>query len=241
LIEVRVLRVFTDELGRHGNLLGVVLDSTGLTDESRQSIATRLGYSETVFIEDIESARLRLFTPASELPFAGHPLVGVSWLLARETGRQPAALYPSLLQYSVPTFVENGLTWIRGHAGDTPPWELVQLASAEDVAAQKPPRRGNMWQKAQIWAWADEPEGIIRARVFALDYGVIEDEACGSATMLLAARLRQPILVRHGQGSLIWARPAGTGAAEVGGHVVYDSRTSIDPTIPVSAGRSPDL
>lgn len=235
MTEVHVLRVFTDESGKYGNPLGIVLDSAGLTDDDRQSIATRLGYSETVFFDDVDRARLRLFTPASELPFAGHPLVGASWMLTRETGRQPDALYPSLMDAPVPTFAGDGITWVRGYAADAPPWELVQLPSAADVEAQQPPRPGGGWQRAQIWAWADEPAGVVRARVFALHYGVIEDEACGSATLMLADRLSRPIMVRHGKGSLIWARPSGPGAAEIGGYVAYDSRLVIDAAPPAPA------
>ncbi|HMH47168.1 MAG TPA: PhzF family phenazine biosynthesis protein, partial [Solirubrobacteraceae bacterium] len=69
---VRVLRVFTDAAGRSGNRLGVVRDAEGIDRARRQAIAAELGYSETVFVED--DARAQIFTPALELPFAGHPL-----------------------------------------------------------------------------------------------------------------------------------------------------------------------
>jgi predicted PhzF superfamily epimerase YddE/YHI9 len=167
---------------------------------------------------------LQIFTPACELPFAGHPLVGAAWLVARETGGLPDVLRPARLPEPVPTFLADGAHWIRGRVADTPDWELVQLGSAAEVESALPPKRGDAWQRTQIWAWIDEPAGLVRARVFALHYDVIEDEACGSATLKLAAQLDRPIAVRHGRGSLIMARPAGHGSAEVGGRVVHDSR-----------------
>ena len=79
-----VLRVFTrgDEGGNH---LGVVTDATSLTAESMQAIALELGYSETIFLEweEGEIPRVRIFTPGAELPFAGHPLVGMAWMLGK--------------------------------------------------------------------------------------------------------------------------------------------------------------
>ena len=47
-------------------------------------MAAELGLSETVFVDDARQGVLRIFTPATELEFAGHPTVGSAWLLARE-------------------------------------------------------------------------------------------------------------------------------------------------------------
>ncbi|HEY7465596.1 MAG TPA: PhzF family phenazine biosynthesis protein, partial [Dehalococcoidia bacterium] len=67
MTEVHVVRVFTDAEGNFGNPLGVVLDTAGLTDKRRQAIATQLNFSETVFVEDVAQAQIRIFTPATEL------------------------------------------------------------------------------------------------------------------------------------------------------------------------------
>ncbi len=78
----QVLRVFTrGEEG--GNALGVVNDIVELSSESMQAIATQLGFSETVFVDwpKGEAPMVRIFTPAMELPFAGHPLVGTAWTM----------------------------------------------------------------------------------------------------------------------------------------------------------------
>ena len=79
-----VVRVFTvGDSG--GNPLGVVTDSTGLDSSTMQQIAADLGFSETTFTEwaEGETPSLRIFTPAAEMPFAGHPLVGTAWVLNR--------------------------------------------------------------------------------------------------------------------------------------------------------------
>src|SRR6195952_5987727 len=69
-----------------GNPLAVVLDSEGLDTAAMQAIAREFNLSETVFVlpptEARHRARLRIFTPARELPFAGHPTVGTAVLLA---------------------------------------------------------------------------------------------------------------------------------------------------------------
>jgi predicted PhzF superfamily epimerase YddE/YHI9 len=69
---------------------------------------------------------------------------------------------------------------------------------------------------------------VIRARVFASRFGVPEDEACGSATLLLCARLDRPLVVHHGQGSVIYARPAHAGAVFVGGRVALLETRQLD-------------
>lgn len=69
-----------------GNPLAVVFDGQGLSDEAMQAIAAEMNLSETVFVLPPEnpahSQRLRIFTPATELPFAGHPTVGSAVALA---------------------------------------------------------------------------------------------------------------------------------------------------------------
>jgi trans-2,3-dihydro-3-hydroxyanthranilate isomerase len=81
------LDVFTDRTFA-GNPLAVFPESEGITDAQMQQIAREMNLSETVFVlpSDKEDAlrRLRIFTPGSELPFAGHPIVGTWHCLARE-------------------------------------------------------------------------------------------------------------------------------------------------------------
>ena len=68
-----------------GNQLAVVLDAEGLSDETMQSVAAEANYSETAFVtsapERDGAFRVRLFTPAREIAFAGHPLLGSGWVV----------------------------------------------------------------------------------------------------------------------------------------------------------------
>ncbi len=79
------LDVFTTERFG-GNPLAVVLDADALTSNQMQTIAGEFGLSETVFVlksaQAAHTAKLRIFTPGAELPFAGHPTVGAAILLA---------------------------------------------------------------------------------------------------------------------------------------------------------------
>jgi len=81
----QTLDVFT-ETALAGNPLAVVLDAEGLDDSRMQAIAAEFNLSETVFVfeprDAVNSARVRIFTPKRELPFAGHPTVGAAALIA---------------------------------------------------------------------------------------------------------------------------------------------------------------
>ena len=81
----QTLDVFT-ETALAGNPLAIVLDGEGLDDARMQAIASEFNLSETVFVLEprnaINSARVRIFTPKRELPFAGHPTVGAAALIA---------------------------------------------------------------------------------------------------------------------------------------------------------------
>jgi trans-2,3-dihydro-3-hydroxyanthranilate isomerase len=83
----RVVDVFTTRQFE-GNPLAVFTDASGLGDVTMQQIARELNLSETVFIFPATSkksvARLRIFTPSRELPFAGHPTIGTSFVLLDE-------------------------------------------------------------------------------------------------------------------------------------------------------------
>lgn len=86
--------VFTDRMFG-GNPLAVVLDAEGLSTRQMQAIALEFNYSESTFVlppdDPANTARVRIFTPRTEVPFAGHPNVGTAFLLAREYRYQRAA------------------------------------------------------------------------------------------------------------------------------------------------------
>jgi trans-2,3-dihydro-3-hydroxyanthranilate isomerase len=77
--------VFTDRVFG-GNPLAVFLDAAGLDDGTMQAIAREMNLSETTFVLPAARAdcvaRVRIFTPGREVPFAGHPTIGTAWVLA---------------------------------------------------------------------------------------------------------------------------------------------------------------
>jgi len=84
-LDYHILDVFTEQRFS-GNPLAVVLGAQSLSASTMQAIAREFNLSETVFVEaaqnPMHSARIRIFTPERELPFAGHPTVGAAVLLA---------------------------------------------------------------------------------------------------------------------------------------------------------------
>ena len=84
-LSFEILDVFTSNRFS-GNGLAVIKDAQGLSDQQMQTIAREFNQSETVFIlpadNKAHSARIRIFTPTQELPFAGHPTVGTAVMVA---------------------------------------------------------------------------------------------------------------------------------------------------------------
>lgn len=141
--EYEVVDVFTTtRFG--GNPLAVVLDGCGLDAALMQRIATEFGFSETTFVlppaDPQNTAQVRIFTPTSEVPFAGHPNVGTGYVLARrgELFGQPvgATMRFEELAGIVDVQVVRGPAGVAG-AAITAPRELTvgQTVPAEMVAA----------------------------------------------------------------------------------------------------------
>jgi len=84
--------VFTDRAFA-GNQLAVYLDGRGLSTDAMQAIAKEMNFSETTFVLPPETrgtdVRMRIFTPGSELPMAGHPVIGSTFALARSGVIEP--------------------------------------------------------------------------------------------------------------------------------------------------------
>jgi predicted PhzF superfamily epimerase YddE/YHI9 len=214
---LHVLRVFIGPSGSGGNPLGVFVDGLDIEPSRRQAVAAELGFSETVFVDSIDDgiARIAIFTPAVELPFAGHPTVGTSWLL-RELGTPVAALRCPAGDVGV--WQDGELAWIRARAEwvrgvPTPD----RLATPAEVDAVVPPSMGEPGR--YVWAWDEEPAGRLRARFFPTDLGIAEDEATGAAAVVMGDLLGRPLTIRQGVGSELQVLPRDDGTVEVGGRV----------------------
>ena len=212
-----VLRVFCAPDGSGGNPLGVFLDGDAIAADLRQAVAADLGFSETVFVGDRERAELRIFTPAVELPLAGHPLVGTAWLLREERTPAPTLRPPA---GEVRVRFEGEMTFVSGDPEWAPRFDFLEVdspANVEELAAA-PGGYGNVG----VWAWLDEGAGTIRERVFAPEEGITEDEATGAAAMRLVAQLGRELEIHQGRGSVIKARTLGGGRVEIGGRVAFE-------------------
>ncbi|MFJ8359855.1 PhzF family phenazine biosynthesis protein [Streptomyces sp. NPDC093984] len=223
-----VLRVFCGPSGGYGNELGVVRDGSLMPGrDERQAFAAKLGFSETVFVDDPERGIIDIYTPTLRLPFAGHPCVGTAWLLDLPELVTPAGV--------VGARQDGEFSWIEARPEWAPPRTLRQYATAAEVDGLPVPPSGE-WIYA--WAWEDESAGRIRARAFpgridecgvsrsggagACTGGIEEDEATGAAALLLTARLGRALNIRQGAGSQILTAPQPEGWVEVGGRVFLE-------------------
>jgi PhzF family phenazine biosynthesis protein len=156
----RQVDVFTTEPYR-GNPVAVVLDADGLSSEAMQQFANWTNLSETTFVLPPTSPdadyRVRIFTPAAELPFAGHPTLGTchAWLEAGgrpagpgrvvqecEAGLIPIRREPGRLAFAAPPLLRSG---------------PVDAELAGRIAAQLGLRRADLVDLA----WADNGPGWV--------------------------------------------------------------------------------
>src|SRR5512135_1686122 len=89
-----VVDVFTDT-PLEGNPAAVITDARGIPAGQMQRIAREFNLSETVFVlpaENAGDARVRIFTPSAELPFAGHPVLGAAVVLGEAAAAQTVRL-----------------------------------------------------------------------------------------------------------------------------------------------------
>lgn len=215
MVEYDVVRVFTDEDGQHGNPLGVVDGAAAPTQAGRQRIAHELGYSETVFIDDAAQGRIQIFTPTTELPFAGHPTVGAAWWL-REQGYPAEWLVVPAGDLTVSR--EGDRTRVRARTEWAPDFTWRQLDTAAAVEAADPADVED--GQHYLWAWIDEGAGRVRARMFAPAMGIAEDEATGAAAIGFTGVQGRDLDITQGEGSRLYTTWEGDGWATVGGRVV---------------------
>ena len=198
-IDVAVVRVFTDPDGNFGNPLGVV-DAGSVEVSERQRLAAQLGYSETIFVDlpatGSTTAHATIYTPRTELQFAGHPTVGVSWWL-RENGwpiktlQVPAGI--------VQVTYEGDLTGISARSEWAPELAIHEFDSVDELFAADPADFPDDTAH-YLWTWIDRTAGSLRARMCAANRGVPEDEATGSAAMRITDFLSSDLRITQGKG-----------------------------------------
>jgi trans-2,3-dihydro-3-hydroxyanthranilate isomerase len=125
-MELTIVDVFA-ETPLAGNQLAVVRHCSGITTDAMQSIAREMNFSETTFVtrEGKGEADVRIFTPAAELPFAGHPTVGTAWVLSGGEG----TFQLNLKAGAVPVRFDAGIGWMT-----PPPVRLGEPFGSEKSA-----------------------------------------------------------------------------------------------------------
>jgi trans-2,3-dihydro-3-hydroxyanthranilate isomerase len=121
-----VADVFTD-VPLEGNQVAVFADGQGLSTELMQRTARELNLSETVFLlpgEDGADAHVRIFTPAVELPFAGHPVLGTAFVLGERLGVATVRLKTGAGVVSVELRRQDGVVVFGEMQQPLPTWEL---------------------------------------------------------------------------------------------------------------------
>jgi trans-2,3-dihydro-3-hydroxyanthranilate isomerase len=218
--------VFTDR-PLSGNQLAVFTDARAIPEEMLQPLAKEMGFSETVFVLPPETgghARIRIFTPAAELPFAGHPVLGTAFALAAplqlveirlETGagivpitleREGARISFGRMQQPIPEHepfaAAEQLQELLGVRSQLPvelyhlgPGHVyLELGSGDEVAALEPDF-GALARLTDAGVNCFAGTGLQwKNRMFAPASGVAEDPATGSAAGPLAIHL-----ARHGR------------------------------------------
>jgi len=226
-IDVAAVRVFTDPDGNFGNPLGVV-DASRVKVSGRQRLAAELGYSETIFVDlpgaGSTTAHATIYTPRTELPFAGHPTVGASWWLRENGWPIKTLLVPAgVVQVSY----AGDLTGISARSEWAPELAIHEFDSVDALFAADPADFPDDTAH-YLWSWTDRAAGSLRARMFATNLGMPEDEATGSAAMRIADFLSRDLHITQGKGSLIETTWNPEGWVGVTGRVVSDGFRRVD-------------
>jgi predicted PhzF superfamily epimerase YddE/YHI9 len=212
------VRAFTNELGQGGSSVRVLLfdDDVVPAATERQAIAANAVELATAFVHP-DRYRVELHNQKLERRLIGHALLGTAAALA-SVGESPTHL--RLPAGEVPMWQDtDGRQWLRAPAAWSPNDRHRQVTSPAEVEEISSTPAD---EPVQVWAWLNESAGLVRARQFAPSEGKPEDEACGSACMVLAERLARPLTVHHGRHSIIEVKLADPNI-ELGGRCVIDA------------------
>ena len=112
-----IVDVFTEKKYA-GNQLAVFLDAHSLSTEQMQLIAREINFAESTFITKLDgqkcAATIRIFTPEHEMKFAGHPIIGTSWVLMHKVLKnQPDKITVSVPVGEIPVRQVGDLVWLQ--------------------------------------------------------------------------------------------------------------------------------
>lgn len=222
MINAHLFRVFTDANGEFGDKTSIIVDDDKhISNLERRALARQLNTVETAFVDDLATASISIMHTQGEIDFAGVPALGAAWLLTKLADQPIEAMKGRAGDIVV--LRDDNVIWVRASLATMPPWKHVELDSVEAVERISL-KETETWEHTMAWAWINEGKGLIRARTFASDWDIPEAQGNGSGSMLLAAKLNRAIEVTHGDGSIIFAKPASDGCADIGGRVVEEHK-----------------
>lgn len=206
---MKILNVFTNKNGEFGNPVGIIVDTENkIDDKKRQQMAIDSGFSEVVFINNIEIKDVSIFSPTRQIPFAGHALVGVSYYFNNILNIPTTEIIS--IDKVIKSWQENNLTFVEADLSILPNWNFKEYKTPEEVE-KITVQEALTLEHCLVWSWIDKEKGVIRARTFASDWGIPEDEANGSGAMKLASILNRNLVIHHGKGSIINSTPNSVG------------------------------
>lgn len=239
--------VFTD-VAFGGNQLAVFTSASGLSDSEMQQIAAEMNYAETTFVlpprENSATAAVRIFTPRTELPFAGHPVIGTTFALAHEGALSTSAATPAQLELAVGTlavdllFEEERLSfaWMHQPLPTYTPWTgdeqrlLAALGlSAADRAADLPVEYGSAGVRF-LYLPLRSVEALSRARSSAELADTLGDPAALRQVYPFALEGSDQVRSRMFAPDMGIAEDAATGSAAgpLGGYLLRHRRLQAD-------------
>lgn len=216
-----VLKVFIDKDNKYGNPVKIIIDEQNeISNEERQEICHTSGFSEVVFINNIKQNQISIFSPTREIPFAGHAVLETVYFLNKITNSKID--YIECMNHKINVSYDNDKIWVKAKLETMPNWNFEEYKSIKLIEELNVDNTKG-FKHCLAWTCIDREKGLIRARTFAPDWLIPEDEANGSGSMLLASKLDKTLEIHHGKGSIIYARPVNFDSAEVSGVVIIDS------------------
>lgn len=204
-----ILKVFADNAGEFGNPVGIIVDTKKEIDsQKRQQMAIESGFSEIVFINNFETKDISIFSPTRQIPFAGHALVGTSYYFNNVLNLPTTEIIS--MEKKIKSWQENNLTFVEADLSILPNWNFKEYKTPEEIE-QITIQEASVLEHCLVWSWIDKEKGIVRARTFASDWNIPEDEANGSGAMKLASLVDRKLIIHHGKGSVIHSTPNSVG------------------------------
>ncbi len=207
----RILNVFTvDGAPFSGNPLCVFEDARGLSDAQMQSLARQMNLSETTFVlpptRDDADARVRIFTPGFEMPFAGHPTLGTaSVVAARENivAREGVAAREAIARTSVTLEMIAGLVCVERSASSSTSSSTSSSSSRESTwtlrAAKPPTTRPVSASRDELAAMLGLPTGSVSDEPLWVNTGVEQLVIpLASAELVRATKPVMALIEKHG-------------------------------------------